>query len=53
MKRVVLLFLILCGFKFNLSAQQEKETADSLNLAYTDSLFKALPEVMITGQRLW
>lgn len=51
MKRVVLLFLLLYGFKSNLSAQEEKQVADSLNLAYTDSLFKVLPEVMIIGER--
>lgn len=51
MKRVILLFLLLYGFKSNLSAQEEKQVADSLNLAYTDSLFKVLPEVMITGER--
>ena len=51
MKRVILLFLLLYGFKSNLSAQEEKQVVDSLNLAYTDSLFKVLPEVMITGER--
>lgn len=63
MKRINLILSFLLCASIQLNAQQGNETAgqagqqmkapaDSIkNLAYIDSLFKELPEVMITGER--
>ena len=55
MKRTYLLLLLLFLYWMYASAQQVqpvREPADSVkNVAYIDSLFRELPEVMITGER--
>ena len=55
MKRTYLLLLLLFMYWMYASAQQvqtAQEPADSVkNVAYIDSLYRELPEVMITGER--
>ena len=55
MKRTYLLLLLLFMYWMYVSAQQvqtAQEPADSVkNVAYIDSLYRELPEVMITGER--
>lgn len=55
MKRISLLLLFLFCLWLHVVAQEDKqpqESADSVrNMAYIDSLFQELPEVMITGER--
>lgn len=55
MKRTYLLLLLLFMYWMYASAQQvqtTQEPADSVkNVAYIDSLYRELPEVMITGER--
>lgn len=52
MKRIILILLLLFHAWSYMSAQQQvQESADSVNIAYADSLFRELPEVMITGER--
>ena len=54
MKRTYLLLLLLFMYWMYASAQQvqtAQEPADSVkNVAYIDSLYRELPEVMITGE---
>ena len=52
MNRFYLLFILLFGVRMYTSAQQQvSEPVDSANIAFADSLFRELPEVMITGER--
>lgn len=55
MKRTYLLLLLLFMYWMYASAEQvqtAQEPADSVkNVAYIDSLYRELPEVMITGER--
>ena len=55
MKRTYLLLLLLFMYWMYASAQQvqtAQEPVDSVkNVAYIDSLYRELPEVMITGER--
>lgn len=52
MKRLYILFFLLYWMWMYMAAQEPvKEPVDSVNMAFADSLYRELPEVMVMGER--